>query len=364
MGNKQIKVLITAVGGVGFGEQILKALLLAQHGQYRIIVGDMNSRCPQFGLADQAITLPSSEDSSYIDVLLGICERLEVQALFCGCENELKSVSSNRERFTEAGIFLPLNPPEVIEICMNKDTTSAFLSRHGFDPPLTVLIERTEDLDQVDFFPVVLKPAAVAGGSRNAFVAQTPDELKLIFEYLQTKDGAFVAQEYVGTPDQEYTVGVLCDMDGNFINSIATNRELHNNLTTRSVVPNLSGRHSLGDKLVISSGFSQGIVGCFPQVTEPSERIASALAVRGCVNIQCRLVDGRIKVFEINPRFSGTTSLRAMMGYNEPDILMRRHLMGEAIEIRFPYKSGHIVRHLAESILPDQTAPNWNDIMK
>ena len=35
-------------------------------------------------------------------------------------------------------------------------------------------------------------------------------------------------------------------------------------------------------------------------------------------------------MFEINPRFSGTTSLRAMVGYNEPDVLIRHHVLGEA----------------------------------
>jgi len=55
------------------------------------------------------------------------------------------------------------------------------------------------------------------------------------------------------------------------------------------------------------------------------------------VNVQCRLVDGEVVVFEINPRFSGTTSLRAMVGYNEPDVLFRHHVLGEPIEPHFPY---------------------------
>jgi carbamoyl-phosphate synthase large subunit len=61
------------------------------------------------------------------------------------------------------------------------------------------------------------------------------------------------------------------------------------------------------------------------------------------------MAHGIPKVFEINPRFSGTTSLRAMKGYNEPDCLLRKHLFGEEIKVRFDYGSGLILRSLCEN---------------
>jgi len=62
-------------------------------------------------------------------------------------------------------------------------------------------------------------------------------------------------------------------------------------------------------------------------------------------------VDGKVKVFEINPRFSGTTSLRAMVGYNEPDILIRKHIYGETINQDFDYDEVLIIRSLHEQIV-------------
>jgi carbamoyl-phosphate synthase large subunit len=76
------------------------------------------------------------------------------------------------------------------------------------------------------------------------------------------------------------------------------------------------------------------------------------MGARGPLNIQCRVVDGEVKVFEINPRFSGTTSIRAMTGYNEPDVLIRRHLLGETIQPRFPYRDALILRGLTETEVP------------
>ncbi len=356
-----ITVLVTAVGGGGHGEQILKALRLAGSGRYRIIGADMNPFCPQFAAVDEAVTLPRADSPDFVDAVLAVCRRFEARAVFHGCEPELKVYSRNRDRFARAGVLLPINPAEVIEVCMDKARTSAFLRDQGFDPPRFASVGAASDLDGIDWFPVVVKPSLGGGGSANCFIAQTPRQLRALADYLDLGAGGppFIVQEYVGAPDSEFTVGVLHDLDGAFVNSIAVRRVLQGGLGVRLAVRNITGRRDLGEALVISSGVSQGHVGRFPDVTGPCERIAAALGARGAVNIQCRLVDGRIKVFEINPRFSGTTSLRAMMGYNEPDLLLRRHLGGESLTVRFPYREGAILRSLVETPAPDRPAPAW-----
>jgi carbamoyl-phosphate synthase large subunit len=55
--------------------------------------------------------------------------------------------------------------------------------------------------------------------------------------------------------------------------------------------------------------------------------------------------------FEINPRFSGTTSLRALAGYNEPDVLVRRDVLGMRIEPYFRYRDVLILRGLKENVI-------------
>ena len=198
-----------------------------------------------------------------------------------------------------------------------------------------------DDLAAIDMLPAVLKPSVGGGGSMNLFLAQTRAELDTFGRYLLGLYPEFIVQEYVGTPETEYTVGVLHTMDGEYVNSIAIRRHLGAAISSRIRVPNISGRADLGPTLVISSGFSHGDIGRFPEVTAASERIAKALGARGAVNVQCRLVDGEIYVFEINPRFSGTTSLRSMVGYNEPDVLIRHHVFGEPIEPGFAVRGGH-----------------------
>lgn len=348
--NDQIPVLITAIGGGGHGEQILKALKLAEPGRYRLIGADAQPHCPQFALVDDHLTLPFASDPSYMDALLEACDTYGIKALFHGCEPELKLFSQNRALIEERGIFLPVNPATVIDLCMNKEATNAKLAELGFEAPRFMRVTSKDDLKAIDWYPVVVKPSIGGGGSANVYIAQDERELLSLMDYLGLEHiaGSYIVQEYVGTPEDEYTVGVLFDMDGQYLNSIALNRYLSGQLNIRTSVPNRTSRTALGSKLVISSGVSHGHVGRFKKITSQCVDIAKAIGARGAINIQCRFVDGKVRVFEINPRFSGTTSIRAMMGYNEPDILMRKHVLGENITPDFSYEEGDVLRGLIE----------------
>lgn len=350
---KNINILVTAVGGGGHGEQILKALLRAKNSQYRIFGADMNPYCPQFALVNDYAVLPRANDPDFIESVLEICERFQIHVLFHGCEPELKRYSDERHRFAERGIFLPINPKATIDTCLSKEQTFSVLRELGFEVPRFARVTNEEDLKSIDFFPSVVKPSIGGGGSSDVYIVQSMHELLALSAYIDIEHSQtqFVIQEYVGSPDQEYTVGVLHDMDGEYINSIALRRYLSGQLNIRSRVPNRSNRADLGSHLVVSSGISHGQLGRFSNVTEPCVEIARAINSTGAINIQCRLVDGKVMVFEINPRFSGTTSLRAMVGYNEPDLLIRKHILGEAIISNFQYEEGTILRSLVETRL-------------
>ncbi|QNI75217.1 ATP-grasp domain-containing protein [Synechococcus sp. MVIR-18-1] len=345
-------VLITAMGGGGHGEQILKALMLSRN-HYRIIGADANADCPQFKLVDKSEVLPLASSPDYIENLFRLIERYQIKALFHGCEPELKLFAKFREKIESFGVFLPINPTSVIDLCMDKEKTNKKLSELGFESPKFTIISNKDDFANIDWYPVVVKPSVGGGGSANVYIAQDRSELYGLAEYLNLGEQKtkFFVQEYVGTPDNEFTVGVLHDMDGNYINSIAVKRALTGQLNIRMSVNNHTDKHELGSKLVISSGVSQGKIGRYPEVTSQCSAIAKSIGARGPVNIQCRLVDGIVKVFEINPRFSGTTSLRAMVGYNEPDILIQKHIYGADIKTNFSYEEGNIIRSLVETRL-------------
>jgi carbamoyl-phosphate synthase large subunit len=343
-------VLVTAVGGGGVGEQLVKALRLAPR-PYRIVGADVEARSLGLQEVDLPVLLPLAAAPDYVDTALSLCSRLNIRAVFPGSEPELVVLSAARARFSAAGVVLFANSDAVIATGLDKAKTAEFLTAHGFRPPRTVIVTDRSELAAVSILPAVLKPNTSSGGSANVFVAQTEAELRLFGTYLLDNFTSCLVQEYVGDAAHEYTVGVLSDLDGGLIHSIAVRRNILPAFSNRSRVKNRTGNPAFGAQLVVSNGITQGEIGPFPEVTESCERIAAALDSRGPLNAQCRLVDGEVRVFEINPRFSGSASLRAMVGFNEPDLLYRRHVEGERLPTRFPYRSGRIARGLREVLI-------------
>jgi carbamoyl-phosphate synthase large subunit len=343
----QLTVMVTGVGGGGHGEQIVKALRRGRLS-YRIIGTDVDINSSGFALVDYGHHVPRADAPAYMSIVLDLCRKYRVRALFHGSEREMYAFDRHRAEIEAAGLYLPVNRPHVMAVCRNKIETMRFLDSHGFPAPRAWAVANEADLRRIDRFPVVLKPAVGGGGSANVLIAQDELELYRLGSYLIRESSPLAVQEYVGTPEAEFTVGVLFGADGTLINSIGIRRIISTALSVRLRVPNRTTRKDLGTTLVISSGVSQGAVGRWRDVTTQCELIASALKPNAPVNVQCRLIEGQVIPFEINPRFSGTTSLRAIAGYNEPDVLIRRDVLGETIEDHFPYDSCVVMRGLQE----------------
>jgi carbamoyl-phosphate synthase large subunit len=348
-----IGVLVTGVGGGGVGEQLLKSLR-ASTLPLRIVGADVTALSKGSIGLERFITLPPANAPNYLDALLMGCEDNRVDVLFPGSEPELKIMVRHRAEIEATGVVLSANSAEVIDICLDKFKTATFLQAHGFRFPKSYQIRSLKDCDEINTFPVILKPSVGGGGSVNTFIVQDRQELLFFCAQMLAQYEEFLGQEYVGTPDDEYTVGVLSDLNGETINSIAVHRMIRSGLGCRINMPNRSGRTELGDRLVVSSGISQGHIGKYAQVTSECEAIARALRSKGPLNIQCRFVNGRVCVFEINPRYSGTTYFRTMVGFNEPEIMIRLSHLHQAVERDFHFESGHILRGLDEVFIKDE----------
>lgn len=338
MPKKTIRVLITAVGGGSVGSQVMDALKMAKTSYFIV---STNASPHKTGLysADKGYLVPLAEDSQYISKLLGICQKEKIQVLIPGSEQELGVIAKNIEKFKEKGILPLTNTAEVIEICQNKLKTMEYLKQNDLLFPRFAILEG-KTLPKSFSFPIVLKPSKGGGGSRNVFILQDQHDLEFYSQYYKKKGLIPLIQEYIGTPDHEYTVGVLTDFEGKLLGSIALKREISGNLSTLWQIEN---KKSKKDPLTLSTGVSQGFVDDYPDVRKYCEKIALSLRSKGPLNIQCRKSHQGIYTMEINPRFSGTSSIRALLGFNEPDTLIRKYLLREKIG-KMKYKKGLVLR--------------------
>jgi carbamoyl-phosphate synthase large subunit len=68
-------------------------------------------------------------------------------------------------------------------------------------------------------------------------------------------------------------------------------------------------------------------------INEFCEDVATQLQSTGPINIQLRLDDNNNPlIFEINPRFSGSSIMRALAGFNEPDMIIRNFVLNEELK--------------------------------
>jgi carbamoyl-phosphate synthase large subunit len=343
----KIRVLIVGVGGGGVGLEIMKALRLSKIPYY-ICGTDMSEQ--SFGLfkSDKRYVVPPAFHSEYIQTILDICKQKKIQVIFPGSEPELQVLSENRAIFEESGIFLALNSREVINVCMDKKETSIFMQNHSIPVPKTVAVDSEKDLNAIDFLPAIIKPYVESGGSKNVFIAQDKEELIFFCNYILKYGGKPIVQQYIGSSENEYTVGVLSDKDGNIISAIAIKRYILSGLSNRLKVTSISNKNVI---LAISSGISQGEIVNETEVLDQCRQIAFTLRSKGPLNIQCRFVNEKVYPFEINPRFSGTTYMRALAGVNEPDLLIRKSVLEEAIPEKIVPKTGLVIRGLEEMFI-------------
>jgi carbamoyl-phosphate synthase large subunit len=94
------------------------------------------------------------------------------------------------------GVFLPINPKEVIDLCMDKEKTNQKLIELGFKSPRYQVVSQKSDIDLIDWFPVVVKPSIGGGGSANVFIAQSQKELNGLADYIGLENNSikFVIQ--------------------------------------------------------------------------------------------------------------------------------------------------------------------------
>jgi carbamoyl-phosphate synthase large subunit len=336
----KINVLVTGIGGGSHGEQILKSLKLVTDLDLFIVGTDLTEITVGKRYVDQFYIVPKANDVNYLKEIEKIIDTHDIKFIFHGSEPELKFISENRDWFAKKGVYHPLNSKEIIAQCMNKFETYTILKEKGFNLPRFEKIDSLRDIDKIDFYPAVLKPSTGSGGSSYVFIALNQKEAMLLVEFMLLKKVNIVAQQYIGTENDEYTIGVSADDKGNILGSIVVKRVINNALTTYSSVTD-------GDKrYVISSGISQGHVCKHKELQKQAEDIAKKLDSRGPLNIQCRWLNGELKLFEINPRLSGTTSLRSIAGYNEPELMIKYYILNEPWH--FNYDEMLILRSIEE----------------
>lgn len=324
--NKYLRVAVTG-GGALLGQGLIRALKLSSLQPYTIAV-DVNPFSAGLYWADESHLVPTANSSQYLDSIRALLARSRPDVLLVGTDVELAPLAGVRfELERDFGTRILVSSPEVISIADDKYKTAAFFVEHGFPAPASALVSNREDVDLLvaEFgFPLVVKPCI---GARSYGVSKVHNMAELEYAMAHVENG--VVQECVGIDSEEYTASGLY-FDGMCGAVIVMRRDLRDGNTYRAFT-------------VMDSELNRVV----KQWTE-------ALRPFGPANFQFRVDKfGTPKVFEINGRFSGTTPLRAKVGFNEVEMSIRKVLWDEPI-VQPEIHPATILRHWSETVIDPQ----------
>jgi carbamoyl-phosphate synthase large subunit len=322
-----VTILLTGAGGL-MGHFIMKAIR-ASAVPARIIGCDHSRTAAGLLQTQVGYVVPSAKDSAYIPKIIDICKREEVRLIFVHGHIERHILAQNKDAIlSETGAPVVTPSEEVLRQLEDKWELTRHLKRRGFEFPQSVLPNDQPGFRQfleVCRFPLIVKDR-FGWGSRGIGVARNTRDLDYFLGTIPNP----VVQEYLGREEEEYTVGVFVDATEKAAASITMRRELSFGLTMKAeVVPD-------------------------PEIGEYCKKVVEGSGCFGPTNVQLRMTDRGPVVFEINARFSTTTSARCHYGYNEAEMCIRSFVFHEALS-QPTIRSGSFVR-VIEDVVVDQQA--------
>jgi carbamoyl-phosphate synthase large subunit len=262
---------------------------LAARGGGRVIVTDVNPLSPAVFVADQAYRVPLCSDRGYIEEILRIARHERCGLVVPTIDDELTAFGCAARGFLAAGVKVVVSPPSTTALCRDKLQACRALAARGIAAAASWL---PRDVPEQPTFPLFVKPRYGRGGV-GAVPIRDRRDLEFFVDYVEDA----IVQEYLAGP--EFTIDMVCDWAG----------------VPLAIVPR--------ERVVIRAGVSdRGRTACDPALIALAQDCAAALPFIGPVNIQCRVVQGRPTVFEINPRFSGGIPLTMAAGVDVPGIVI------------------------------------------
>ncbi|MDH3348775.1 MAG: ATP-grasp domain-containing protein [Desulfobulbaceae bacterium] len=295
-----LNILLTSMGGLvspGIIEDLRSSCEIA-----KIVAVDNNPEAIGRHFADRFFTVPLGDDPSYIQHLINLCQKEEIDVVAPFSDEETLAISSKKKDFSEQNIATVCSLFEDVSVAGDKGSMLLRLKERGLVVPRFSLPRTTDDLfsaAQELGYPekeIIVKPRRGRGGRGVVLLKETPNvmnnrgplELKLEWyaeEAKKTEPLDIILMEYL--PGEDYSVDCLC-INGN--PEIIVPRRRMNTIAG----PSLVGK-------IVKNGEVETVV---------RSTLEQAFSFDSNVNVQLRYSQsgegGVPLVYEINPRLAGT----------------------------------------------------------
>ncbi len=343
-----MNIAITGVGG-GTGQAVIRALRRADL-PCRLIGLDADAWATGLYQCDAHALVPRvTNEQRYLDALEEIIVRHKIDGLIPGLDVEIGPISRAQSRFRSLGCHPIVSTPELIRVARDKLLTYQVLSAEGIPFVRTMSVEDFRRSCTPDSFPVIVKPKDGAGSvgatvlcTRADFERYQPDANDIVQDYLVPASWGSKTL----TPNEATEHGRLRQED-----------ELH----LQGIIAPDGGIVGIFMSInVMLSGVSFRICPTRDSdLLDFSQRAFSILSEMGAVgpcNLQGRITAAGPVLYELNPRCTGITAVRAEMGFNECEAALRMFVLGEdpaSVAPRLTYSTDTVcLRYVTEQFVP------------
>lgn len=200
---------------VGRRGELMKDFRASMEPGSKIIATDNSPYAPALYFADKQYIVPRIDAPEYIDTILDICKKEQINAATTFIDPEIMILAENRERFESIGVEVLAPYTETAKLCFDKYEMFKFLKSKGVRTPMTwgTFEEVKHALDEsIVSLPVFVKPRTGSGsvGARKisdtaTLQAAFEQDPSLIAQELMTGSGCFDldADVYVDTISHE-----------------------------------------------------------------------------------------------------------------------------------------------------------------
>jgi len=314
---KTVNTVVTSVGGI-VGQGIIKSLKFhdlyekkAEH-RYNIVGVDISYEAAGLYRSDKFSIVKKPSDRNYFKTITELCIKNKIHVLFVGSDIELPFLSRHKKEIeSKTGAAVIAGQENIVKMCRDKYLTHEFLESNDLNSIPTCLPDQINSFLEKENFPLVVKPRE-GFGSKLFHIVKDRQELNFAIKSIENADWMPMIQKYLKNDSKEFTTGITMDHHG---------KQLMSSITLR--------------KILKAGQTYKAFIDSFPNVTKICNKIAKKLGSFGPINIQTRVDvdDNKVKIIEINPRFSATCPMRTVAGVNEPDIIVRNVLFNENIKI-------------------------------
>lgn len=264
---------------VGTRNKIVQYFKKELSGIGRVVVTDMSMLAPAIYDADKYYIVSSIDSSNYLNEILDICKKENINGVLSLIDPELSILSKHEELFKKIGVKVIGSNYKVCELSLDKYEMYKWLINHEFKCAKSYNNKQDfyQDLDKGSIqYPVIIKPAR---GSASIEISKVCDSNTL--DLLMDRNENLMIQEYLS--GQEIGADVYIDMISKEVVSIFTKKKL-------------KMRAGETDKSVSFKNDS---------LNELIKNFVKEMGYVGQIDIDIFEINGEYYISEVNPRFGG-----------------------------------------------------------